>query len=323
MSKKSYRLIDYYLRPSKSIERKMVLEAIRGIAKKTQIDYAYIGMGAIAFIDFRMFHKEMVIDDMTSIEAAKLDKDRFEFNKPFKIQMEYDTVSAVLPKIDFKGKDSLVWLDYDGNFNRSIVEDIKSLFSVMMPFSIMLLTCRQDLDPYFEKNNGEIENFDKFKDEFEEYCPINLSKASFENSNHLNLIYETMTNAIAETLSNRNSGLLDSDKVSFKQLFFFDYGDNTSMLTFGGVILNRTQFRSFNSNFKIKKLNFISQDSIPYKIKIPILTKKEIDFLNNHLPEPDLGKFIANTNLHKIPESDRKAYYSIYRYLPDFRETNY
>lgn len=321
-NKASYRQIDYYLRPSKNVERKMILEVIKNITKKQNINYSYIGMGSLGFIDFRMFHKELMINDMISIEKKATDADRFEFNKPFKIQMEYNEATIALPNLNLNDKDALVWLDYDGKFNRSMTQDLNHLFSVANPFSIVLMTCRQDLSYYIDEDKGEIKSFKRFEEEFEEYSFADIKPSFFEKANHTNLIYDMMSNLISETLRNRNSGLGNSERLYFKQLFFFTYSDNAPMLTFGGILLTASQLKGFNQKFKIENLDFVRVKDKPYEIIVPILTKKETDFLNKHLPD-NLETFMLETNLHKIPAPERKAYYSIYRYMPDFRETSY
>ena len=118
----SDQLINYQLRPSKSIERKMMCELV----KQIQIiegtnELRYIGMGAKYFTDFLLFHNEFGVSDMISIEAERERAIRYEFNKPLKsIQMIYGTTNEVLPQLnDFEKKMNLVWLDYDGAFQKS------------------------------------------------------------------------------------------------------------------------------------------------------------------------------------------------------------
>jgi hypothetical protein len=320
----SYRLIDYYLRPGKNVERKMILEGIKNIAKKQHIDYSYIGMGSLAFIDFRIFHKELMIKDMISIEKKVGDKDRFEFNRPLKIEIKYNDTTSVLPKLGIKNKDAVLWLDYDGNFSRSMVNDFTYIFSTIKPFSIVLFTCRQDLDIYLDyDNDGAIISFSRFSDEFEEFSPSNITNNNFEMDNFPKTIRQTIVNAIETALSNRSPNSTSKERLKFKQLFFFTYSDGAPMLTFGGIVLDDSVSESFDKEFQIERMDFVREKDEPYEINIPILTKKETDFLNKFLPDDSMQEFIKHTNLHKIPEPERKAYYSLYRFLPDFRETSY
>lgn len=324
MSKASYRIIDYYLRPSKNVERKMILEVLKSIAKKQHIDYSYIGMGSLGFIDFRIFHKELMIKDMVSIEKKASDKDRFEFNKPLKINMVYTDSSTALRKLDIKNKDSVIWLDYDGNFNKDMVKDFTYIAANARPYSIALLTCRQSLDYYLDlDNNGTIDNYERFTEEFEEFVPYGIKKKDFERNNFSKLIQQMLVNAMDTKLSEINAASEASEQLRFKQVFFFTYSDGAPMLTIGGIMLKESSLKTFNSKFRTKTMDFIREKDKSYEIDIPILTKKETDFLNKYLPEDSMQEFITNTNLHKIPEPERKSYFSLYRFLPDFRETSY
>ena len=119
--------INYQIRPSKSIERKMMCELVKEIQIiQGTSELRYIGMGAKYFTDFLLFHNEFGVTDMISIEAERERAMRYEFNKPLKsIQMIYGTTNEVLPQIDqFEEKMNLVWLDYDGAFSEGMLSDI-------------------------------------------------------------------------------------------------------------------------------------------------------------------------------------------------------
>ena len=92
--------INYQIRPSKSIERKMMCELVKEIQIiQGTSELRYIGMGAKYFTDFLLFHNEFGVTDMISIEAERERAMRYEFNKPLKsIQMIYGTTNEVLPQ---------------------------------------------------------------------------------------------------------------------------------------------------------------------------------------------------------------------------------
>ena len=67
--------INYQIRPSKSIERKMMCELVKEIQIiQGTSELRYIGMGAKYFTDFLLFHNEFGVTDMISIEAERVDK---------------------------------------------------------------------------------------------------------------------------------------------------------------------------------------------------------------------------------------------------------
>lgn len=73
--------INYQIRPSKSIERKMMCELVKEIQIiQGTSELRYIGMGAKYFTDFLLFHNEFGVTDMISIEAERERAMRYEFN---------------------------------------------------------------------------------------------------------------------------------------------------------------------------------------------------------------------------------------------------
>jgi len=69
----SYHKINYNLRSSKSIERKIVFEVIREIIPLDQLkQYQYVGFGSPFYTDFRIVHKELGIGSLICIEAIVL-----------------------------------------------------------------------------------------------------------------------------------------------------------------------------------------------------------------------------------------------------------
>ncbi len=65
----SYMQINYSLRPAKSVERKMLCEAIKRLAVFDKIEsYKYVGFGSAYFSDFSLIHRSLGIEDMLSIE---------------------------------------------------------------------------------------------------------------------------------------------------------------------------------------------------------------------------------------------------------------
>jgi len=81
---KSYNSINYTLRSSKSIERKVIFEVIKEIVPPQELkNYRYIGFSSPFYADFRLVHRELGIDSLVCIEGGG-DKERMEFNKPYR-----------------------------------------------------------------------------------------------------------------------------------------------------------------------------------------------------------------------------------------------
>lgn len=124
--------INYYLRPQKSIERKMFCHLFRELNSIFSLkDYEYIGMGAKYFVDFIIFHREFGFQKMVSIEADEDNKEKYIFNKPLNcIEMEYGFSSEALHNIDWlKYKNKIIWMDYDDQLRDFMLEDIQTILT--------------------------------------------------------------------------------------------------------------------------------------------------------------------------------------------------
>src|SRR5690606_27908751 len=110
----SYNSIDYLLRPSKQVERKLIIETIIKLSSLGYHihDYTYMGMGSIYYADFVMFHKYLLIEEMICVERDYIPLS-MKFNKPYNfIKLNMNQASVVIPLLDRNKKQSM-WLDYD------------------------------------------------------------------------------------------------------------------------------------------------------------------------------------------------------------------
>ena len=126
----SYNKFNYNVRASKSVERKMILEVLKDLCPPSVIrDYQYIGFGSVFYTDFRLFHKDLNICDMICIEREVDDKDRFEFNKPYKcINLIMGNSDEILPKLNWQKK-SITWLDYEDRLLPTMFDDLRTIIN--------------------------------------------------------------------------------------------------------------------------------------------------------------------------------------------------
>ncbi|MDW8802460.1 hypothetical protein P8V03_15025 [Clostridium sp. A1-XYC3] len=146
---RSYDSIDYRLRMRKFVERKMIKESCQRLYYFDHIDqYRYIGFGSLYFVDFKLFHKELGIKEMISIEYEPDEGKqlRFEFNKPYEfIRMNYKKSTDALNEINFD-KRSIVWLDYDGNLEKYMFDDLSILLDNIMSGSIFIISLNTSIN---------------------------------------------------------------------------------------------------------------------------------------------------------------------------------
>lgn len=189
--------INYQIRPSKSIERKMMCELVKEIQIiQGTSELRYIGMGAKYFTDFLLFHNEFGVTDMISIEAERERAMRYEFNKPLKsIQMIYGTTNEVLPQIDqFEEKMNLVWLDYDGAFSEGMLSDIETLCRRLYVGSMFFISCN------YSFAGKASEKRSAFEKSVGDYFEPDIEKSRYTNNGIPLIIQELINNLILKVL---------------------------------------------------------------------------------------------------------------------------
>ena len=135
---KSPNLFNYEIRPCKFVERRMLLASLYQIVINMRQEYQYVGFGGLMFTDFKLFHKELSVDSMYSIEGS-FTPEKLEFNKPFScIKILHGLSTNMLLKIDLS-KPSIVWLDYDGVLTMDVFTDINILFNSLPHGSVYIM----------------------------------------------------------------------------------------------------------------------------------------------------------------------------------------
>ncbi len=307
----SYRKINYVLRPAKSVERKMLCEAFRYLSSFQSIEeYQYIGFGSTYFSDFYLFHKNLNLSVMYSIEKDTNSKERFEFNRPFKcVKIYFGESNDILPTFDWAKIPSIVWLDYDGKLNEDVLSDINTVFSSAISGSLILISVNAETSNPGDRLNELIRNVG------EDRIPVGTEEKDLNKWGTALKSREIINNEIEEVLVNRNGGIDEDEKIIYNQLFNFHYEDDAKMLTLGGVIHNESDKYKFLS-CTFGQLDFVRIDQEPYLIRVPNLTYRELRFLDTHLPLENN----SSLKLPGVPPGDIDAYARIYRYFPIFAE---
>lgn len=319
---KSFRKINYSLRPAKAVERRILSFALKKLNHFDHLSaYQYIGFGATTFHDFILFHKELGINKMFSIEESG-NKERFNFNKPYRcIEMLWGKSQDILPSVDWDTK-SILWLDYDKTIKEPYLEDTSTFFASAVSGSVFLITLSCDPDAYGVENS---ERRQKIIDSIGENNLFFGNKTiDFSTANLSKSLRRIINAKIQSTLNDRNGGLKNENKLTYKQLFYFNYADGMKMLTIGGLIYNENDREKYDSvNFE--EYDFIRREDEAFEIDIPALTMKEIRFLNSQLPNgiDNEGKY--KVRVHKdlnpnLPPTDILNYSKVYNFFPLYTE---
>ena len=306
----SGQMINYANRPAKCVERKIIAELLAKMPLPRTIDkYRYIGFGSFYFADFILFHNQLGIEEMISIENSS-ETERFEFNKPYKcISMcFYESQCALIREIDFS-KDILdfLWLDYDGQFSKSIVDDLITTVQKVKIGSV----CFCSFNPSVKLPADN--RYEFLLDEYGEYMP-KLRESDIDPAALPKIFYKIIEAAIEKSISTRN--IVTEIKAKVSSFFFVKYRDGAPMVTIGFYIHNAESTLNIND---LPTLPGVTLGDEPIDLKIPCFTRSEIGLLNRMLPGSSSKEITQKYSYFK--ESDVESYIALYKFYPNFSDT--
>ncbi len=311
----SFDKINYSIRANKNVERKMLAECLRALEGPFSIsNYRYVGLGSMWFTDFILFHRWLGIDDMVSIEQDATKKNRLEFNKPFAcIRIEIGKTTTVLPKLGWRGRRSLVWLDYDGQLAGAMLDDIRIVCESALSGTIILISLNSNTsvlkkDP---ETQADIDPAVAFRRIGGDLVPVSVERKDFSANRFPIVLADLFFRQFDHAL--HKAGRTER----FAPLFNIRYSDGAPMLTVGGMLANDVDQKALADAKLSQRFEFVTGEK-PYDIDAPPLTTKEKmafdQFLPRHTPptSTELGFSLTATQI--------KAYYKLYRFYPVFGE---
>ncbi len=208
----SGRKINYSIRPAKCVERKIICELLNKIQTPIPIhQYRYIGFGSYYFTDFILFHNQLNIEKMISIEHSSSPQ-RYEFNKPYNcIEMMFsDSSDALNRQLSFpKDSADFIWLDYDDAFNEGMLADLITASQKIQLGSMLFVSFNTSIFP----NNMDAK-LPFLKEEFKEYLPP-IREKDICNDCLPSIIFKIINNAVQKAISSRQS----SEDITASSIF--------------------------------------------------------------------------------------------------------
>jgi hypothetical protein len=312
--------INYSLRPAKQIERKMLCESFWHLWPfASPWTYRYVGFGSFYFTDFSLFHKCVGISNMVSIEGDKsVKKERFIDNLPFKcIDIRFGMSDRLLPKLEWDGVRTILWLDYDEPLETTDVNifgDVSLFFGKACAGSMLLLTL--DADPESDEEDESLTRLKKLKRDIGEYrVPIGTTEADLDGWGRAKIYREIVNNEIDAAVQKRNSTRSPGTRFRYQQLFNFHYKDSAMMLTLGYFLYDEGTIDKFKA-CGFDRLSFYRPAEEVLRIEVPKLTYRELRNLNRQLPISPGEKLSSQS----IPGRDLELYEKVYRWFPTFAE---
>lgn len=344
MTSPSFERIDYHLRYNKQIERKLVFSVL---TKATQFinfkEFCYLGFGSMWFSDFRLAHHILGPSSMISIERKKYEK-RANFNRPYKcITVQGDESTEFLRNRIWETP-HIAWLDYDGNLNDSVIDDLKILLDNCPLNSVILISINSSRKNYrprnSSQNSGPLKRIDtaigqvetllgagaipaKFEPQIKTGAHGDVSEAQFSeflSESILSFMIHRLKN-LKRKFKNQNSN--DENLLTFRPLFNFCHVDGAEIITVGGVICSETDD---NNNWKNDHLLQIQRniDDFPIHKRLDLipLTLKEKLILDSCLPHSEID-FLMEIKSFDVGIDDQELikYRNFYAHFPVFFES--
>ena len=308
----------YELRAAKNVERKMMCDVFALLSRITPLSrYRYIGMGALGFHDHALVHQRLGIRDMISIEKNLEWKERVNLNRPYKcIHMEWGASGEVLPELSWK-KPSIVWLDFDSQLDRSMLDDVHTVTANASSGTMLIVTATAQPEEHEPLIQAPQFRLDRLLERVgEEKVPSDVKGKDLAAWGLAKVVRSIILNEIADVLAQRNEPLHEEQRLTCSQLFNFRYADGTKMMTLGALLATPGDTSRFEGP-GFGDFDFVRTGVDAFEIELPKLTLKELRFLNRYLPNTPSA---LKRDLKKLPPVHVERYARLYRYFPQFTE---
>jgi hypothetical protein len=270
-------------------------------------------MGSVYFTDFALFHNVCGFTNLVSIEDVQDERNqnRFKLNVPLgSIQLKFGHSNVELPKLPWEDLRTICWLDYDYSLTQDVLIDIRFLANQLAPGSLLAVTVDTEL---VESESGGESLLERLIGQIgtEEKIPTPITAAKILKEPQVSSVLRTiMKQELTEGINERNAGKPKGQRITFEQMFNFEYKDGAPMLTVGWVVFEEGR-RGHFLQCGFEELPFVRSGDEPFVIAPPLLTPHEM----REIDKCDELETYRASDL-PLPEDERKKYEGIRRYWP-------
>lgn len=309
----SFDVVNYSLRPSKSIQRQLVFEGVRLLQAQLNFEeMIYVGFGSIWFTDFVLAHKLLGIQDMFSIEANEIGFARAKYNAPYAtVRVLNGYARDVLPELFAHSSAAhrpwMAWLDFDYAFDEAMSDDIRLLIENAPQNSVVVVTFNAN-----EMKYGKApERPARLRQIFGSVVPDDLSARACKDER----AQETLANISLDHMKSIAAEI--SRPGGFVPAFRLIYRDQSPMVTVGGVL--PAKGASVIAEGVVQNATWPAKPQKP--IMAPHLTIREASALQSKLPcQGRLSREIVQSLGFDLPEEQIEAFATYYRQYPSFAQ---
>jgi len=294
------------MRPAKATIRRMIVEVLSKLEPLAPLNqYRYVGMGSIFFRDFQVIHRRLGIDDMITIEGDHAAAERVRFNIPLAcVSPMIEQTSTALPKIALESKPHIIWLDYEQRVDQQVLADVDEAVLRCAKGSVVIVSV--NADRWRDRNDREswLSDLGPAEQRPNPKTPSKLREYAL-------LSYRVLRTRLDSAIRSRNAGLPASQQVVLRQVLHLLHKDGQQMLNVGAVLVGRADEEKWNA-CGIEPLEFVRSGEVPFKVEVPILTKREADLLLGKMPDTGNGVIHAAEAIG-LTRADARRFANVYR----------
>ena len=310
----SFDVVNYSLRPSKSIQRQIVFDGIRTLQFRLCLsDMVYIGFGSIWFIDFVMAHKLLDIKNMISMESDDIGYRRAVFNKPYAtVDVRHGHSSHLLAELyddsHFSIRPWVIWLDSDHDLDETLRDDIRLVIERSPANTVFLVTFNGNDRSY---GGPPLERVTRLRHLLGDVVPDDLPRARCKGDN----MQETLADLTIDFM--KSIGTESARLEGFEPAFRIIYKDAASMVTVGGIMLSPEKSDDAKSVIGMETWKCCPEG----RIVAPLLTIRETNTLQSLLPRvDDLSRNIVQNQGFDLQDGQIESFQKYYREYPTFAQ---
>ena len=310
----SFDVVNYSLRPSKSIQRQIVFDGIRILQFRLCLsDMVYIGFGSVWFIDFVMAHKLLDIKNMISMESDDIGYRRAVFNKPYAtVDVRHGHSSCLLAELyddsHFSTRPWVIWLDSDHDLDEALRDDIRLVIERSPANTIFLVTFNGNDRSY---GGPSLERVTRLRNLLGDVVPDDLPRARCKGDN----MQETLADLTIDFMKSIEA---ESARLEgFEPAFRIIYKDAASMVTVGGIMPSPEKSDDAKSVIGMETWKCCPEE----RIVAPLLTIRETNTLQSLLPRvDDLSRNIVQNQGFDLQDGQIESFQKYYREYPTFAQ---
>ncbi|MCA3554089.1 O-methyltransferase [Aestuariivirga sp.] len=320
--------IPYYLRPHKSVDRRLFLDLLTRFERwKPLAEYVYVSMGAYPLEDHKLVHRHLGITRLIAFDLEELIVARQKFNKPIetchclhkKSGELISDLDAILSACSFPEPEGLiVWLDYTspGQLGHQ-VREFEALLNKLRAGDLVRVTVNAQPSALLEPQlpgaipllvtDKQERQFKNLKSRIGEFLPSETSPK--------NMTQEGLPLAISKSFGAAALKALPvtGDNI-FCPLSIIRYADGEQMLSITGAIVPRSDRSAFLERLDVQSWPFVSTDwSEVHRLLVPTLTIRERLFLEKGIMSKNPVDLVAELGFGAASDIKMDEFLECYR----------